>query len=374
MDLSLNADRSTSSRKSALILKLGQIGDVTMAIPAAHALSREGFDIDWVCGKAARPLLECYSWINLIPVDDKAILLGNPRERITNILGLWKRLRRKRYDLCATLYYDKRFQILVLPVRAKRKLILSSKSRETALLAGRYHTDEYARVLLGMEDSCRDQGLTLVSPDYLPPSPWPDKSTACRVAIVPGGTNNLLRQQTVRRWPIESYVALAEMLLARDWEVVLIGGQEDEWVKPHFRHLAVRDSIATLNLPEVISASNSCDAVVTHDTGPMHLAGLSNTCLVSIFGPTDPGNFSPRRAFVASIWGGRGFACRPCYDGRNFAACTFNGCMHQVKPEEVLRELDQLLDDRAKGRSSAWRVVSPEQNLFSNEETFVILP
>jgi heptosyltransferase-2 len=145
---------------------------------------------------------------------------------------------------------------------------------------------------------------------------------------------------------VESYVALAQRLLARGWEVVLLGGPGDEWANPFFAGLAVTNLIGRLRLPEVVSACDGCDGVVSHDTGPMHLAGLSTAAVVGIFGPTDPTMFLPRRPGVAAIWGGQGFACRPCYDGTNFAPCTFNGCMHQVSVERVLGELDQLLEAR----------------------------
>jgi heptosyltransferase-2 len=228
--------------------------------------------------------------------------------------------------------------------------------------------NEYARILLGTKDECREQSFLPVRPDRLPPSSWPGKTVARRIAIVPGGASHLVRQQVqglppelaVRRWPIESYVALARQLLDRGWEVVLLGGPEDAWAKAHFQQLGVTDCIGALSLPEVISACDVCDAVISHDTGPLHLAGLSKACLVGIFGPTDPSVFLPRRPFVVGIWGGQGFACRPCYDGRDFAPCQFNGCMHQVSPELVLRELDQLLSERSQGISSPWRIVFPD--------------
>src|SRR6185437_14021786 len=119
------------------------------------------------------------------------------------------------------------------------------------------------------------------------------------------------------------------------------------------------DCIGTISLPELISVFDSCDAVVSHDTGPLHLAGLSAACLVGIFGPTDPATFLPRRDSCVGIWGGQGFACRPCYDGRAFAPCQFNGCMHQVTPELVLRELDRLLTARSQQTPVPWRVVFP---------------
>jgi heptosyltransferase II len=368
-EFGLDLKRSIGSRKSALIVKFGQIGDVIMAIPAAHALYQQGFDIHWVCGKTVQPLLECYSWINLIPVDDKAILLGKLLSRVRNVAALWRQVAFRSYDLSAVLYYDRRYRILTFPVRALRRIALSQESRATALVAGRHHTDEYLRILLGNEDGFRDQSAPPVRPDHLPPSPLHAKSKPRRIAIVPGGAGHLVRQQiltypaepaAVRRWPIDSYVVLVRRLLDRGWEVVLLGGPEDAWARPHFRQLAVTDCIGALSLPEVISACDACDAVISHDTGPLHLAGLSRACLVGIFGPTNPATFLPRRSFVTGIWGGRSLACRPCYDGRDFALCQFNGCMHQVTVELVLRELDRLLDDRTQGKERDWRIVCPD--------------
>jgi heptosyltransferase II len=361
------------SRQKALIVKFGQIGDVIMAIPAVRALYEQGFDIDWVCGRAAQPLLEGYSWITLIPVDDKAVLRGDLWERARNIVGLWKRVAFKGYDLCATLYYDRRFHLLTSPIRARRKVALSRQSRATTLLAGRSYMEEYLRVVLGTEDGFRDQSTLPLRPDRMPQSPLRDKEASRRIAIVPGGTSNVLGQQVLRRWPIERYVVLAQRLLDRGWEVVLLGGPDDAWVKPHFEPIAISDCIGGLSLPEVISVCDTCDGVVSHDTGPLHLAGLSRACVVGVFGPTNPANFLPRRPFVVGLWGGHGLACRPCYDGREFAPCQFNGCMHQVTPEMVLRELDQLLSDRSMGGSSPWRIVYPESNSLPEAKTLTVL-
>jgi len=84
--------KPTTYRKKALIVKFGQIGDVVMAIPAVRALYEQGFEIYWVCGRAAQPLLECYSWIKLVPVNDKAILLGRPIDRQSTLPVYWAEL------------------------------------------------------------------------------------------------------------------------------------------------------------------------------------------------------------------------------------------------------------------------------------------
>jgi heptosyltransferase-2 len=342
-----------------LIVKLGAIGDVIMAIPAVHALHQRGAQIDWICGPAVAPLLACYPWIRPIVADDRAILTGSIVHRLRALTKLWNQIGRSRYDLSATLYYDARYKLLTLPVRAQRKLMLSWTARDSRLIPTRHHSDEYVRILLGNEDTCRAQSAAPVRPERLPASPLPERSTPIRVGIVPGGASNMLRQQTLRRWPVTNYVQLTRELLDRGYEVVLLGGPDDAWVRPDFAGLPVIDAIGALSLPEVISACDTCDVVVSHDTGPMHLVGLSRAALIGLFGPTDPGSFLPRRNEVRGIWGGEGFACRPCYDGRNFAPCQSNGCMQQISTPMVLQQLDALLANRASGVIRSQLVVLP---------------
>lgn len=341
-----------------------------MAIPAVHKLHLDGYDIQWLCGQSVFPLLSCYAWITPIKVNDKALLRGTFPERVRTILAIWKKIAFEAYDLCAVLYYDPRYRILALPVRASRKIFFSEKSRQSSMVPTRHQSSEYLRILLGEHDGYKEGSALPVRPDHLPVSPIPPKSKDRRIAIVPGGAGQLVRGQArsgqsdipsepaaVRRWPIASYRALAQVFVERGWEVVLLGGPEDDWAKVHFSDLQMIDCIGHLSLPQVISVMDGCDAVISHDTGPLHLAALSTTSLVGIFGPTPPSTFLPRRPDCIGIWGGANLACRPCYDGRDFAPCEFNGCMHQVTPALVLAELENLLFRRTQGKPAEWRVV-----------------
>ena len=340
--------------RRVLVVKFGAIGDVVMAIPGVRALYDQGLEIDWVCGQTVAPLLACYPWIRTIVVDDRALLTGGKLAQAKVLVSLWRMLAGRQYQLCATLYYDRRYRWLTLLVRSERKVMLSMTDRTTKLLPGRHHTDEYARILLGLEDGYRPKSLTPVRPERLPQSPLPTKRAVARVALVPAGAGNMLRQQILRRWPAENYAALARTMLERGWEVVLLGGPEDSWIRPHFVGMSVVDKIGELTLPQVISACDDCDAVVSHDTGPLHLAGISRAAVVALFGPSDPGNFMPRRPGVVGIWGGEGFACRPCHDGRDFAPCSNNGCMQQITVEMVMAQLDELFV-----RASPARLIFP---------------
>ena len=332
--------------KRALIVKLGAIGDVIMAVPAVFALHQQGYTIDWIAGPAVAPLLRCYSWIRVFQADDRAVLTGSPLERAAAVLAIWRTLGGERYDLLATLYYDLRWRVFTLPVRAGQHLTLSRTDRARAILPTRPHPDEFARILLALKDTCRDQSLPPLRPDHLPPASIAE-SAARRIAMVPAGASNMVRQQTLRRWPADRYASIASMLLDRGDEVVLLGGPDDTWVRESFASLAQHprliDRIGGTTLPEFISLADTCSLVLTHDTGPLHLAGLSHALVLALFGPTDPGSFLPRREGVRVLWGGEDLACRPCYDGRNFAPCDSNGCMQSITVESVLRAMDEML-------------------------------
>ena len=359
-------------RKRLLILKFGAIGDVIMAIPAAALMHASGYAVDWAAGEGVAAVLRLYPWINVLPVDEAGLLRGSFAQRLSHVRTFWRALRRAAgesgYDLCATLYYDRRYRLLTLPVRARRRLSLSWEDRATRLLPGRHHTDEYARILTGRPDSETPGHLGPVPVPNLPASLLPRSPGRGRVVLVPAGARNLLRDDALRRWPIEGYVAVATALLHAGHEVVLAGGPDDRWASPHFGEVASKapagsfaDLIGSLTLVETLALLQSAEVCVTHDTGPLHLAGITSTAIVTIFGPTDPHGRLPQRANCVALGGGEDFAVRPCYDGRDYAPCPHNGCIREVTPAMVLREIEALLEARAEGRAMPPRVIVPER-------------
>ena len=365
------SEPATKRPKRLLVVKLGAIGDVVMAIPAAAGMHAAGYAVDWVAGHTVAPVLELYPWIHVLRVEEAGLLHAGALGRLRHIARLWARLLRRAaaegpYDLCAVLYYDRRYRLLTLPMRARRYLQLSATDRHLRLLPGRHHTDEYARILASSVDTERPGQLSPVRPPALPANPRPSVGDRPRVVLVPAGARNALRDDGLRRWPVESYVAVAEALLAQGCEVLLSGGPDDRWASPSFAALAVAhpasfaDLTGSLSLVGTIALLDSAAVTVTHDTGPLHLAGITSTAIVSLFGPTDPRGRLPQRANCVALWGGEGFACRPCYDGRDYAPCAHNGCMRQISAEWVVAEVNRLLEARREGVSLPPRVLTSE--------------
>jgi heptosyltransferase-2 len=326
------------TRKS-LIVKLGAIGDVATVLPAAWKLHQSGSEIYWLCGKTVAPLLSCYSWIRSIVVDDAKLLGGRRISAFGEVLRTWRKFAGSSYDLCAVLQYDRNYRILTLPVRARRSVSLDRDGRAFKLVGERHHSAEFARILCDLPDEYRAENLAPVAPDLLPANPIPPNGKT-RVALVPGGARNLLRDDPQRRWPLDAYVVLASLLIEKGYEVVLSGGPDDHWSAAAFDGLKLRNSIAQLSIPQTLAFYQSCACVVTHDTGPMHLAGLIQCGLVALFGPTAPSKALPRRKGAVALWGGERLPCRPCYDGSTFASCSSNECMKSITPQRVAATIE----------------------------------
>ena len=372
----LTSSAEAKPPKRALVVKFGSIGDVIMAVPGAAALHASGYAIDWVASEAIAPILRLYPWIEVIAVDEPALLRGSYPTRFSTWSALSKALRGRArcfgpYDTLATLYYDRRYSWLTSLVPARRRVSLSRTDRLTALLPGRHHTDEYARILLARPDKETPWQFAPVPPPLLPPSPRALQPGKRRVVLVPAGARNVLRDDALRRWPVENYVTLAGDLLRTGYEIVLAGGRDDRWASSNFAALAAgarpeafADLIGSLSLVDTLALLHSASVIVTHDTGPLHMAGITGAGIVSIFGPTDPHGRLPRRGNTVAIWGGEGFACRPCYDGRDYAPCPHNGCMAQVTPPMVSEAVETLAQARAEGRELPPRVDLPEPAPF----------
>jgi heptosyltransferase-2 len=342
-----------------LIVKLSALGDVAMAstLPGAIHARDPDAHVTWLCNDGVADLVRLFGGVNeVLVVDEVGLFRGSLGRRARAVLGTWRLLAGRRFDQILIGHGDWRFRALVLPVRAGRLRALShAPSRKALPIPGRYHGDEYARLL---EDDSRGPiaghwPLADVRP-FLPPHRTPRH---VGVALVPGGARNALRESALKRWPVERYRELAERLRHAGVAVTLVGDAADAWVRPYFADLDVRDEIGAHGLIGTLSLLSAADLVISHDTGPLHLAGLVRSPLLALFGPTNPSSFVMADANTSVMWGGASLACRPCYAGREFADCRNNLCMQDIPVAAVTdRALAMLSREPAEGLAS--RVVT----------------
>jgi heptosyltransferase II len=335
---------------SALIVKLAAIGDVAMALPMVTALREQhpGARITWLCGEPAQPLLACVAGIDRIVVaDERALLAGSRSAQVAATMGAWKHLRGASFDLVITAHGDPRYRLLTQFVRAKERRSLADPTGRARMVPGRYHGDEYLRLVTGADDY---QARRFPLPAITAPlsaqlrAALSDGNPGRRplIALAPGGAKNAARESPLRRWPLASYAELARLLESRGFAIALVGSDGDAWTRDAFAPGSVIDMIGRTTLPELIAVMRECAAVVAHDSGPLHLARLAGTRLVALFGPTDPASFVGERQGVKVLWPGAELPCSPCYDGREFADCSNNLCMQRIAPDDALQAVIDL--------------------------------
>lgn len=331
--------------RTVLIVKLAAIGDVVMALPMVTALRDQDPDvrITWMCGHKAAPLVRLVEGISeVVSVNEAAMLAGSPIAQVAAVIGAWRRIGIRRFDAVLIAHSDTRYRVLAWSVVAKLRRWLGGSAGSRGIVPGRLHTDEYLRLVTGLDDyRARSYGpprirvelsadlrrrLQRFNPDGCP-----------LVAITPGGARNVARENPLRRWPLDRYAHLARTLQGQGYRVVLTGDRTDGWVRTAFRDINVLDLIGATDLPSLAALLGACAAVVGHDSGPLHLARLLGTHVIALLGPTPPSMFFRPDAKTTVLWPGGLLPCAPCYNGHEFASCRNNVCMHMIDCDDVAR-------------------------------------
>ncbi len=91
-------------------------------------------------------------------------------------------------------------------------------------------------------------------------------------------------------------------------------------------------------LPQLAALMERCDAVVTNDTGPMHISAAVKTPVVAIFGPTDPVTTGP--CGNGHIIVRREVSCSPCL---RRVCPTDHRCMDLISADDVQEALVKII-------------------------------
>jgi heptosyltransferase II len=144
-----------------------------------------------------------------------------------------------------------------------------------------------------------------------------------------------------KRWPAEHFAEVANAKLADGWHVWLMGSEKDQPVTDEINrlcHAQCRDFAGQTSLVEAIDLIDSATAVVSNDSGLMHLAAALNKPVIALYGSSDP-KFTPPLNQAAQIIS-LGLDCSPCFK-RECPLYPPNHpshmrCLSEISPAQVL--------------------------------------
>ncbi len=150
-----------------------------------------------------------------------------------------------------------------------------------------------------------------------------------------------------KRWPHYHYAALAEQLITeKGYQILLFGSDKDHQAGEDIRALlseGAREDCLNLagktSLEQAVNIIAACDAIVTNDSGLMHVAAALNRPLVALYGPSSP-DFTPPLSHKAEV-------IRLITGYHKIRKGDSDGGYHQslidIQPAMVLSSLEKLL-------------------------------
>ena len=141
-----------------------------------------------------------------------------------------------------------------------------------------------------------------------------------------------------KRWPEEHYARVARDRLDAGWQVWLLGSERDQAVTAAIaaQSPGVVDIAGRTSLAQAVDLLSLARAVVSNDSGLMHVAAAVGVPVIALYGSSDP-NYTPplsARARILSL----GLECSPCF--RRECPLGHLNCLRQLPPEQVIAVLD----------------------------------
>jgi heptosyltransferase-2 len=147
-------------------------------------------------------------------------------------------------------------------------------------------------------------------------------------------------------WPPEHYAGLARALLAREPQVpvVLLGSPKEAalaaGIAGALAPLDCRALAGRTTLDQALALIAGARAVVSNDSGLMHVAAAFDRPQVAVFGSTSPEHTPPLNPRARVLWlkSELGLDCAPCFERQ----CRFGHtrCLAELPPARVLAALD----------------------------------
>jgi ADP-heptose:LPS heptosyltransferase len=328
------------SYRKILLLPMCGFGDAVCYLPFLQAVREHFPQAEIACvvvSQPARAVLEA-------GVDNVTVIVFNrsgQQRGWRSLLDFLHRLRRYKFDVAVSGAHPDSPRIPLVTALSGAKIRIGAKTERLSFLYNRLldiRTDSHAyerfRLLL------TGLGIDLSPDQYQPavqPSPsgqggaaklWAeaglDKSSIV-IGLASGADTNSRGpwKPYLKRWKPERYAELVRWITQEaGGQAVMFGGPEERALAEQITATAgvpIVDFCGKTGIQELPWLLQMCTALVTNDTGVMHMAAAVGTPVVALFGPTSPLGFAPTGALVVQ---GK-IHCSPCYP---YPTCDLKGC------------------------------------------------
>ena len=324
--------------KKILIIRSGAIGDCILTIPLIKELKKIYPDskIDYLVGDWSKTVLKNEEEINeIIGYKDEIVV----QKKIWGIIGLIRKIRKTKYDIGIILDKSWEFGVLASLMKIPNRIGYDRAGEGFAnhinikydgnKYEGEYYFDIIRKLKQTTENKEYEVGryeLSLtIKPeeiehakqkfieknmsilekykDELQYTNNNKQETKYRniIGLAIGGAKNPGAEMANKKWPQQNYTEIIKELSKHN-KIILFGGKTDKEIHKqtieNIENQNIIDMAGETNIHETAVLMKECDLLITHDSGPMHIAGTTQKPLIAIFGPTPAERFAPKNAHI----------------------------------------------------------------------------
>ena len=326
-----------STPQNICILRLSAIGDTCHVLPVLRTLQQAWPEshFTWVIGALESRLMGAVPGVEFITVDKRA---GRAARQ-----DLARRLRTRHYDVLLHMQLALRASLIARQIRATVKLGFDRpRARELQWLFTNRRIAAHRRehvmdsffgfaAALGVHERVLRWDV-----------PVPEAAALRAAAVIPAGRRTLIispcSSHTLRNWSAERYAAVADHAVQACGMQVLIcgspGATDREMGAAIMGHAraALSNRVGMDDLPQLLALLARATALVSPDSGPVHMATMAGTPVIGLYAATNPARTGP---YFSRNW---------CVDAYAQAAARFRGSSVERLPWTTKIELPGVMD------------------------------
>ena len=274
--------------KSIALLRLSAMGDVILCIPAVKTLQAcyPHAKITWITTSSAYAILKGLSGIEFIIIDKP----NNLKEYI----AVYKQLKPYYFDVLLCMQASFRANIIYPLIKSGRRIGFAVTAREghryfikESIPGGQDHLlDSFMRFpeMLGCENKIYTWDLAIPSEDY----EWAKQRLLSdkprKILAI-----NLMASKQERCWPVERYIEVIKIAKKRwDIDILLTGGSSENEKECALNvensvGFPIKNEVGNTTPKQLAAMLSLADALLSPDTGPLHLAVAVGTPVVGLY-------------------------------------------------------------------------------------------
>jgi ADP-heptose:LPS heptosyltransferase len=365
--------------RNVLFIELIEMGSTVIAYPAMKELKRRYPEAN-IYFLLFKQIEETIDLLDLVPKENVFVLDNtSPFSLLKDTVRFMWRCRRKKIDTVINLQMFVRYSAILSYLTGAKRRVGFFRYNQEGIYTGDFlthkviynphiHTAYSFLALVYALDAPAEQipmvKFSLEGVNIELPKIVFDETARKRIWDILKGVNgeidetkkivvvnpNASKLFAMRKWPLENYARLIEMLLEDENIYVAITGVKSE--KPDADYICslvkderVLDLTGKTTLSQLLDLYNIAKILITNDSGPAHFACLTNVHVVVFFGPELPNRYKPLTDRCTVVYAN--YACSPCVGPYNqrLTPCNDNLCLKTISVNYVYGLLRTLLQE-----------------------------